>query len=252
MIKAICLDMDDTLIVNQELYTYARAMMEGYLAHFGVTPEDIAPVFAAIEKNNYASMGISIARYPLSFEQTLLHFIPDADAGMIATVRDFAERVFRTVADVKPGVAEALEILARVAPLHIITGGADSVQKFRVDNLPFKEAFNSVTITPSKNAAVYADFAQILGVEPSEILMIGDSLRSDVLPAVQAGLRAVWIEALNAPHELKKAELPEGAYRFTSLLELARHLEKHGSPDHPAAATPPRKAAQAFDRKPRC
>lgn len=254
MIKAICLDMDDTLIVNQELYTYARAMLEGYLTHYDVKPEDVAAVFADIEKDNYKTMGISIARYPLSFEQTLLHFIPDADAAMIAHVRDFAERVFRTVADVKPGISEALDILARIAPLHIVTGGADTVQQFRIDNLPFKDKFNSFTIIPSKNKDVYTRVAQDLGLKPSEILMIGDSLRSDVLPAVDAGMRAVWIEALNAPHELKKTTLPQGAYSFTSLLELARHIEKHGDIDaKPVANTNTSKPAanKAFGG-PRC
>lgn len=253
MIKAICLDMDDTLIVNQELYSLARAMMEGYLTHFGVKPEEVGPVFADIEKVNYQTMGISIARYPLSFEQTLLHFVPDADATMIAHVRDFAERVFRTVADVKPGVIEALEILSRIAPLHIVTGGADSVQQFRIDHLPFKDKFNTTTIIPSKNTAVYTRVAAELGLKPSEIIMIGDSLKSDVLPAVEAGMRAVWIEALNAPHELKKAELPKGAYSFTSLLELARHIEKHGDLDVTAANTNTAKpsAKKAFGG-PRC
>ncbi len=255
MIKAICLDMDDTLIVNQELYSFARAMMEGYLTHFGVKPEEVGPVFAEIEKVNYQTMGISIARYPLSFEQTLLHFVPNADSEMIAHVRDFAERVFRTVADVKPGVSEALEILAKIAPLHIVTGGADSVQQFRIDNLPFKDKFQTTTIIASKNTAVYTRVAKELGLKPSEIIMIGDSLKSDVLPAVEAGMRAVWIEALNAPHELKKTTLPKGAYSFTSLLELARHIEKHGdldvkTPANDRNAKP--SAKKAFGGGPRC
>ena len=75
-----------------------------------------------------------------------------------------------------------------------------------------------------------------------------------VLPAVEAGMRAVWIEALNAPHELKKAELPKGAYSFTSLLELARHIEKHGDLDVKAAAntnTSKPSAKKAFGG-PRC
>ncbi len=254
MIKAICLDMDDTLIVNQELYTIARAQLEGYLTHHGVTPEETAAAFAEIEKVNYAKMGISIARYPLSFEQTLRTFVPDADATMVATVRDFAERVFRTVADVKPGVFDAIEILSRIAPLHIVTGGADSVQQFRIDHLPFKDKFATTTIIASKNTDVYTRVAAELGLKPSEIIMIGDSLKSDVLPAVEAGLRAVWIEALNAPHELKKAELPKGAYSFTSLLELARHIEKHGDLDvkTPANSNAPasRAAKGAFTRRP--
>ena len=236
MIKAICLDMDDTLIVNQVLYTNAEFMLAGYLQNFGITPEDTFAVFAATEKENYKTMGISIARFPLSFEMTLRHFVPDADAAMIATVRDMGERVFRTVADVKPGTTGALETLAKIAPLHIVTGGADNVQQFRIDNLPFKDKFNTFTIIAKKDVDVYHDVAKKLCLKPAEIIMIGDSLKSDVLPAVEAGMRAVWIEALNAPHEIKQAELPKGAYKFHSLAELANHLAKHGDRDVKAAA----------------
>lgn len=254
MIKAICLDMDDTLIVNQVLYTNAEFMLAGYLQNFGVTPEDTFTVFAATEKTNYQTMGISIARFPLSFEMTLRHFVPDATPDMIATVRDMGERVFRTVADVKPGTTTALETLAKIAPLHIVTGGADHVQQFRIDNLPFKDKFNTFTIIAKKDVDVYHDVAKKLGLKPSEIIMIGDSLKSDVLPAVEAGMRAVWIEALNAPHEIKQADLPKGAYKFNSLAELATHLATHGDLDATPANNnaPARTARTSFGgRKPR-
>lgn len=228
-IKAICLDMDDTLIVNQVLYSEAQARLEGYMAHFGVRPEELSAVFNATDKELYKTMGISIARFPLTFEKTLLHFVPNADAEMVATVRDFAERVFRTVADVKPDIAAALDVLAKIAPLHIVTGGADSVQQFRIDNLPFKDKFASCTIIPKKDAAVYTAVAGKLGLDPADIIMIGDSLKSDVLPAVEAGMRAVWVEALNSPlHEVRQDNLPKGAYKFSSLLELANYIYAYG------------------------
>ena len=250
MIKAICLDMDDTLIVNQILYGNAEHMLAGYMTHFGVTPEETLAAFAEIDKDNYKTMGISIARMPLSFEHTLLRFVPDADAAMVARARDFAERIFRTVADVKPDIAEALELLSKVAPLHIVTGGADSVQQFRIDHLPFKDKFNSFTIIPKKDAAVYTNVAQKLNLNPSEIIMIGDSLRSDVLPAVEAGMRAVWVETLNSPlHEIKKVDLPAGAYKFASLLELGRHLAQHGDLDVKAPANANKPGAKTSARK---
>ncbi len=247
MIKAICLDMDDTLIVNQVLYTNAEFMLAGYLQNFGVTPEETFTVLKAAEAENFKTLGIAITRFPLSFEHTLRHFIPNADKAMISTVRDFAERVFRTVADVKPDTVEALALLAQVAPLHLVTGGADHVQQFRVNHLPFKDQFNSVTIVPKKDAAVYRNVAAKLGIKPSELIMIGDSLRSDVLAAVEAGWQAVWIETINGGHELKAAQLPPGAYKFSSLLELARHLEKNRALAPPANTNNPA-ARRAFGK----
>lgn len=253
MIQAICLDMDDTLIVNQVLYANAEFMLAGYLQNFGVKPEETFAAIRTAEAENFKTLGICISRFPLSFEQALLHFIPAADATMIATVRDFAERVFRTVADVKPDIVPALDMLARIAPLHIITGGADSVQHFRIDHLPFKDKFNSFTVVPKKDASVYRAAAQKLGIAPAHLVMIGDSLRSDVLPAVEAGWQGVWIEALNASHELKAADLPQGAHKFSSLLELARYLEanKGQLPKRQPANSNKPAAARAFARGPK-
>lgn len=249
-IKAICLDMDDTLIVNQILYAQAEFMLAGYLAHYGVTAEEVFEAFARIDKDNYKTMGISIARFPLTFEMTLLHFVPNADADMIATVRDFGERVFRTIADVKPDIDGALALLAKVAPLHIVTGGADSVQQFRIDNLPFKDRFASFTIIPKKDAAVYTAVAAKLGLAPQDIVMVGDSLKSDVLPAVEAGMRAVWVEALNSPlHEHRQDNLPKGAFKFSSLMELAQYLYTYGDLPQKKPAAPAAAARKSFGPK---
>lgn len=229
MIKAICLDMDDTLIVNQSIYAAAEAMLQGYMTHYGVTPEETQAAFAAIDRELFKTHGIARTRMPQSFENVLRHFIPDADAETVKTVRDFAERIFTTIADIKPDVPGALEMLAKVAPLYIVTGGDQGVQQFRIDHLPFKDKFAGFYIVPKKDAAVFTRVAEELGIQPSELVMIGDSLKSDVLSAVEAGWRAVWVEALNSPlHELKTTTLPAGAYKFASLFEVAKKLAADG------------------------
>jgi putative hydrolase of the HAD superfamily len=249
MIQAICLDMDDTLIVNQVLYSHAQAMLEGYMTHYGVRPEETTAVFNAIDKELFKTHGIARTRMPQGFEDTLRHFIPAADAETIATVRGFAERIFTTVADVKPDIAPALNKLARIAPLYIVTGGDQGVQQFRIDHLPFKAAFNGFTIVPKKDADVYRQVAQQLNIDPRHLVMVGDSLRSDVLPAVEAGWRGVWIEAHNSHHEIKEAKLPAGAFKFSSLLELARHIEATGDLKPAAANGNAATARRAFAPK---
>lgn len=236
MIKAICLDMDDTLIVNQVLYDYAAAMLQGYMTHYGVTPAETEAAFAAIDKELFKTHGIARTRMPQAFEDTLRHFIPAADAETVATVRGFAEQIFTTTAAVKPDIVPALTQLAKIAPLYIVTGGDAGVQQGRIDTLPFKDMFAGFTIVPKKDAGVFKQVAANLGIQPAEMIMIGDSLRSDVLSAVEAGARAVWIEALNSHHEIKSADLPPGAYKFASLLELSKHLTTHGDLEPKTAA----------------
>src|SRR5690349_6872930 len=111
MIKAIFLDMDDTLIVNTALYGNAAALLYGYLRNFGVSLEEAAQVQEAKDKELYKTFGYSRKRYPETFEQVLKHFVPNADAEMVEIVRGFAETVFTTVAKEKPGTTTAIDLL---------------------------------------------------------------------------------------------------------------------------------------------
>ncbi len=245
MIKAIFFDMDDTLIVNNTIYEYAEAMLYGYLGHFGITPEEAQAAFLAKDKELFPVYGYSQKRMPASFEAVLKAFIPDADDEMVATVRGYAERIFVTEAKMKPGTPEAIAMLAQHYDLYIVTAGDRDVQERRVDLLPFKDAFAGVTITDKKTEKTFTDLLAMLNLKPDEVVMIGDSLKSDIVPSAAAGLHAVWIEALNAVHETVQEGLPAGAYKYSSLLEAARHIIQNGAPGqlpqapHPKNNPPP-------------
>lgn len=226
MIKAVFTDMDDTLIVNAVLYEHAAAMLQGYLAHFGIAPEDVMQAHAAVEKELFPLLGYSRARYPQSFENTLLHFLPDAPQEMIDRARSFAERVFSTVAGVKPGTMEAIDLLTAQYPVYIVTQGDQDVQKFRISHLPFKDKLAGAFVVDKKSRETFETLTQKLGYAPHEVVMMGDSLKSDVLPALEAGLHAVWIEAHNwAAHE-NSAAFPAHARarRCTSVHEAAQEI----------------------------
>lgn len=247
MLKAIFIDMDDTLIVNQVLYQTAKDKFCGYMRHYGVRDAELLDVFERVEKEHFPVYGYSRARYPASFEKTLKTFIPDADADTVATVRDFAEEVFRTVARVKPDVPEALDILTSIAPVYIVTAGPDSVQQFRIDNLPFKDKFAGFHIVPKKDKDVFEGILAQYNLKPEETVMIGDSLKSDVFSAAAAGMNAVWVEAHNAFFEAVNDDLPALAVKRGSLIEAARVLRAETLPQKTAKPVancklPPRRA----------
>lgn len=263
-IKAIFIDMDDTLIVNEVLYDTARAMLYGYLSGYGVMHNELEETIDRIDAELYKEHGYSRQRYPATYEAVLRHFIPDADAEMVTTVRGFAEKVFQTVAPAKPGVAEALEILQSRYPVYVVTAGDMEVQKFRLANLPFKDAIRQAFIVEMKSPDVFKQIARKLKIKPENIVMIGDSVKSDVQPAVAAGMRGVVIDAKTSGsyhpmHAGVDSSLPEGGYRFSSLLELARHIERTGdlscpavkpvAAPAPAEAPAPKRASAKFNRK---
>jgi putative hydrolase of the HAD superfamily len=229
MIKAVFLDMDDTLIVNEILFEHARTLLFGYLRNFGILPEESQKVFADKDKELFKTYGRSPQRYPAVSEAVLKHFVPQADAEMVSIVRDLAGTVFTTIADVKPGVTEAIDMLGQGFPLYIVTAGDKDVQEFRLRHLPFRGKISDVFIVDHKDKSTYETVVKQLGLKPSEAIMIGDSLKSDIFPAVEAGLQAVWIETNNSKlHEGMEGFPDKGAYKFSSLLEVARMLLQKG------------------------
>ena len=221
--------MDDTLIVNKILYEYAKAQLYGYLRHYGLLQADIQPVLENIDKENFKTFGYSRQRFPDSFEKVLKHFVPEADAEASAIVRDFAETVFKTNAAVKPGILEAVDMLSAHYPVYIVTQGDRSVQESRLKQLPFKDKLSDMFIVDKKDKETYTDIAKKLGFKPEEVIMMGDSLRSDIVPSVEAGMQAVWIEADNWSLEAVASVPKERMYKFPTLLEAARQIVTEGT-----------------------
>jgi putative hydrolase of the HAD superfamily len=237
--KAILVDMDDTLIFNEQLYEIARAKFCGYMRNFGVLQPEAMKDLYDTDAELFKTMGYSCKRFPQTFETVLKHYVPEADDEMVKSVREFAEAVFTTVAPVKAGVPEALAMLAKEYPVYIVTAGPKDLQQFRYDNLSFKDVVSGVFIVDKKDKAVFEKVVQKLGIEPSEAVMIGDSLRSDVFPSVEAGLSAVWIETHSSPHEKASGFPAKNAYKYSSLLEVARSILKAGKLVAPFAPPAP-------------
>ena len=230
MIKAIFLDMDDTLIVNTALYEQAAAVLSGYLHHYGVSLTDTRRILDKVDRDLFKVQGYSRERYPDVFERVLKHFVPEADKKAAATVRQFAETVVSTVAKLKPGTVEAIDLLTRDFPVYIITQGDKTVQETRISHLPFRDKLSGVFVVDKKEVDIFSGIVRQLGYQPDETVMIGDSLRSDIVPSVAAGLHAIWIEAHNWSLESSTKVPLKRMYTFSSLLEAARYLTHYQPP----------------------
>lgn len=230
MLKAIFLDMDNTLLETEELYDSAKFRLFEFLGNFGVRREEANATFDAIDRELYKTYGYSRARQPAIFEGVLKTYIPDADEDLCETVRAMAETIFEREARIKEGAIEAVALFASKYPVYIVTAGDIGVQESRVAKLPFLDQLAGIFIVETKNRAVYEEVLAKTGFAAHETLMTGDSLKSDVLPAADAGMQAVWIEAHNFQMEkVSLDKLPEGACKFESLLGLARHVTANGT-----------------------
>ena len=114
----------------------------------------------------------------------------------IATVKAMAHRILEQQVDLMPGVAETLPLLAEQHELTMFTKGHPDEQNRKIDLSGLRPLFAHCEIVKEKNREAYLHLAEVRGFDHQHTWMIGNSPKSDINPALAAGLRAVYV-----PHE---------------------------------------------------
>jgi putative hydrolase of the HAD superfamily len=236
----IAFDADDTLWHNERTYRYAREQYRGALAAAGVSLsiEEIDARLNETEVANLPYYGYGVSSFTLSLIETAIELTSGRITGadLRATI-DLAKRMLTETVELFPGVREILGALAASYPLMLITKGDLLHQTSKLDRSGLRTCFRHVEVVSHKTRDVYAAILSRHGIAPDRFLMIGDSLRSDVLPVVEAGGWAIHVPAaLSWSHE--HADLPahaEGRYFQVPALERVHDviaaLEQTGDTD---------------------
>ena len=210
----IAFDGDDTLWHNERSYRDARERFHRLLARTGVdlASGEIDDRINRTELANLEHFGYGVSGFTLSLIETVVELSGHRLAGDdVREVRgDCASH-----ADAGDGGAarrrrDAASALSGRYPLMLITKGDLLHQTSKLERSGLKDRFAHVEVVSHKTPDVYRRILARYGVEPARFLMIGNSLRSDVLPVVEAGGWAVHVPAeLTWSHE--DAEAPEDA-----------------------------------------
>jgi putative hydrolase of the HAD superfamily len=227
-IKLICLDADDTLWGHESYFQGASQRYVERLAPFA-EPALAQAKLTEIEDRNLHLYGYGVKGFTLSMLETALEIAGDAlDAGTTREILAIGRDLMRHPIDLLPGVAETLPRLATYGRLVLVTKGDLFHQEAKLAASGLGDHFAGVEIVSQKTPEVYARVFARYGVTPSESLMAGNSLRSDIWPALRAGAWAVHVpHAFEWAHE--RAESPEGEARFArleSLRELPDWLDR--------------------------
>ena len=225
--KIIGLDADDTLWHNETLFRLTHERFNALLAPWAdaATVED---ALAAVERRNLGTYGYGAKGFTLSMLETALQ-LSDAQAPgtVLAEILAAGRDLMRHPMEPLPGVTEALERLAEIAPLVLITKGDMFHQESKLAASGLGRFFSGVEIVSEKSAETYRRAFARHGVRPEHALMAGNSVRSDILPALEAGCFAVLIPyPLVWAHE--EAPPPLGDPRFRqcdSMTALADWLD---------------------------
>ncbi len=227
MIKTAFFDMDNTLIETQALYEEARAVFVPFVRSFCSFPQkDILEKLTQEEIALFDKYGYGRHMLPHAYANTLKHFHKDASADDITRAEEIANDVYRKIAAPKQGAMEAVSVLSSSLKVCLVTVGDAEVQQKRVNALSCKDAFHKIFIVAKKDVATYRSILADTGTSPEEAVMVGDSLKSDILPAIEAGMQAIFIPANNwVAREMTGVALPEkGVVELSDMRAAAQEI----------------------------
>jgi putative hydrolase of the HAD superfamily len=217
----VIFDADNTLWEIESLYDDARRTLSNVLAARGIDAAVVAEMQHAIDEELYKTYGYSAQRFPASFDRTLTYFFPSSSEEERTQIRSLAERVFHQPAIPHPALSEIISRLRSHYSLGIVTAGEDWVQQARLDQFAHREHFNAIEIVPRKDAKAFSDFADRHQVDRKLSWVVGDSIRSDILPAHSAGLNTILVASNNWQRiEMNQAELPQYVHKVEDLADI--------------------------------
>ncbi len=215
-LSTIGFDADDTLWQNETFYRLTEERFTALLAEHG-EPEVVSGRLLEAERRNLKHYGFGIKGFTLSMIETAIEVtdgkVPAAVIGeILAAGREMLNHPIETL----PHVRETLERLATSYRMVLITKGDLFDQERKLAQSGLGDLFDAVEIVSDKSPSTYERIFSCQGDGPARSMMVGNSLKSDVVPAIRAGSWGVYV-----PHSLTWAlehdEEPADEPRFRRL-----------------------------------
>ena len=193
MIELVGLDADDTLWHNEPLYTQRRERFRELLARYepaGVLDDHLYEV----ELRNLQHFGYGVKGFVLSMIETAIEITGGRlESADVRTIIDWGRDMLASPTELLDGVCEAIETLGQQFPMVLVTKGDLLDQQSKLARSGLARHFKGIEIVSEKTARVYRTVMTRYGVAPERFVMVGNSLRSDILPAIEAGAHAVYV-----------------------------------------------------------
>ena len=218
-LTTVGVDADDTLWHNETVFRLTQDRLTGLLSPFA-DPADLHAHLDEVEARNLRFYGYGVKAFTLSMIETALAFAGNAAGGVVREILAAGREMLTHPIETLPGVEATLRQLSERYRLVVITKGDLLDQERKVAASGLGELFSAVEIVSEKDAAAYARIFARHGTGAGEAAMIGNSLRSDVLPALRAGALGAWIPyPLTWAREI--ADPPVGEPRYAELASIA-------------------------------
>ncbi|THD83471.1 HAD family hydrolase [Aliigemmobacter aestuarii] len=218
-LTTIGFDADDTLWQNETFFRMTQDRFTSLLSDYA-DPDHLHDRLLAAERRNLGHYGFGVKGFVLSMIETAIEVTAArVPAAVIAEIMAAGREMLEHPIELLPHARDAVESLAAEFRVLLITKGDLLDQERKLAQSGLGELFDGVEIVSHKTAEAYRRIFHRHGEGPDRAMMVGNSMKSDVLPAIEAGGWGVFV-----PHGLtwaiEEADAPEGHPRFHELPDL--------------------------------
>ena len=229
MLTTIAFDADDTLWHNETLFSVTQGQFREILRRY-VGDADIDARLYETEVRNLRLFGYGIKGFTLSMIETAIEVSGERIAVRdIRRLIDFGKAMLEHPVELLDGVEGAIAALKGRFRLMIITKGDLFDQESKIARSGLANQFDAVEIVAEKDEATYRQILERHDLRAEDVLMVGNSVRSDILPVTRLGMRAVHIPYhVTWAHEQAGEDrpLPPGANRLERIADLPALIDQ--------------------------
>ena len=227
-IKVIGFDADDTLWVNETYFRDAELEFAKLLGAYE-TANKVDQLLFKKEMDNLDIYGYGVKGFVLSMVESAIEISNGAISNdTIEKILNIGKDMINKPVDLLDGVEEVLKTLSKNYRLILATKGDLLDQERKLEKSGLSDYFHHIEVLSDKKEANYSKLLNHLDINPTEFLMIGNSLRSDILPLININAHAIHVPFHTTwAHEQVSAEEANGkAYKtVSSLREITQFLD---------------------------
>jgi putative hydrolase of the HAD superfamily len=192
--QTLLIDADDTLWENNIYFERAIANFISFLNHHEYTPEQVREVLNEVERECIISHGYGLHSFAHALVQTFERLsVEPLTPALHETISGFAHTIAEHPMEIIRGVPETLQYLSERHHLIMMTKGAFAEQTGKVERSGLKEYFAAIEIVAEKDAPTYRTIISKYDLAKDSTWMVGNSPKSDINPALAAGINAVFV-----------------------------------------------------------
>jgi putative hydrolase of the HAD superfamily len=227
--QTLLIDADDTLWENNIYFERAIANFISFLNHHEYSAEQVREVLNAVERECILKHGYGLHSFAHALVDTFERLaVEPLTPALHETIHGFAHTIAGHPVEIIAGVPETLEYLSARHHLILMTKGAIAEQSGKIERSGLKEYFAAVEIVSEKDAPTYRAVVAKYDLPEDITWMVGNSPKSDINPALAAGLNAVFVPHGNTwileHEEVAQAHPPSRLLVVESFAGLREHF----------------------------